>query len=126
MAGTTVDLGRVMGQIGPKGATGDTGPVGPTGPKGDTGPQGPTGAQGVQGPTGPTGPTGPKGDTGPAPSFTVDSELSTSSVNPVQNKPVAEAIEDLNSKVGQTVPVTISSSDPPSTGTPNSLYIQLL
>ena len=126
MAGTTVDLGRVMGQIGPKGVTGDTGP---TGPKGDTGPVGPTGNQGPQGPagpTGPTGPTGPKGDTGPEPSFTIDDELLTSSTNPVQNKPVATAIESLNLQMEDIVPITISSSEPPSTGTPNSLYIQLL
>ena len=126
MAGTTVDLGRVMGQIGPKGVTGDTGPTGPIGPKGDTGPTGPTGDTGPQGPTGPTGATGPKGDTGPEPSFTIDDELLTSSTNPIQNKPVATAIESLNLQMEDIVPITISSSDPPSTGTPNSLYIQLL
>ena len=74
-----VDLGQVIGPVGPKGDTGakgDTGPQGPVGPKGDkgaTGAKGDTGAKGTQGiqgekgdkgDTGATGPKGDKGDTG--------------------------------------------------------------
>lgn len=124
MAGTTVDLGRVIGQIGPKGVTGDTGPTGPTGPMGPIGPTGPTGSTGPAGPTGPTGETGPIGPTGPSPE--VDDTLSETSENAIQNKVVYEAVNDLQVKIDSTVPITISSSAPPSTGTPNSLYIQLL
>lgn len=51
---TIIDLGKVVGE---------TGPRGPTGPTGATGPQGVTGATGPRGFTGPMGPTG---DTGPA------------------------------------------------------------
>lgn len=81
---TTVDLGNVIGE---KGATG------PTGPKGDTGPVGPKGDTGPQGSTGPKGDTGPQGPTGPQGAYAeVDSELSSTSTNPVQNKAVNEAI----------------------------------
>lgn len=86
MPGATVDLGQVVGPVGPSGTQGPVGPtgpqgdVGPTGPKGDTGSQGPKGDTGPQGPQGPsgargatgatgargaTGPTGPRGATGP-------------------------------------------------------------
>ena len=80
------------GPQGPKGDTGDRGPEGPQGPQGETGPEGPqgpkgdTGEQGPEGPQGPQGEKGEKGDTGPAP--TIDSALSTTSTNPVQNKVV--------------------------------------
>ena len=100
------------GPQGPKGDTGETGPQGPKGDPGETGPQGPkgdpgeTGPQGPKGDTGETGPQGPKGDTGetgpqgpkgdPGDPAAVDSELSTSSVNTVQNKVITNA---LNNKV---------------------------
>lgn len=54
----TVDLGRVVGQMGLTGPTGPQGPTGPTGPQGATGAQGPKGETGAQGPKGATGPTG--------------------------------------------------------------------
>ncbi|WP_296888743.1 hypothetical protein [uncultured Methanobrevibacter sp.] len=78
-----IALGRVVGDTGPKGDTGDaftyedftpeqlaalkgeTGDTGPAGPKGDTGDKGDTGAKGDTGNTGETGATGQKGDTGP-------------------------------------------------------------
>ena len=84
------------GPQGPKGDTGATGPQGiqgPQGDKGDTGPQGPkgdTGPQGPKGDTGPQGPMGPQGEKGDTPAM--DSALSASSINGVQNKVVTEAL----------------------------------
>ena len=48
-----------------KGDTGDTGDTGPAGPKGDTGDKGETGETGSKGDTGETGATGEKGEQGP-------------------------------------------------------------
>ena len=62
-----IDLGRVVGDTGPQGATGPQGPQGIQGEPGPQGPKGETGATGPQGPKGhpgDTGPQGPKGDTG--------------------------------------------------------------
>ena len=77
-----IAIGRVVGDTGEKGDTGDaftyedftpeqlaglkgdTGDTGPAGPKGDTGDKGETGAKGDKGDTGETGATGQKGDTG--------------------------------------------------------------
>ena len=105
-----------------KGPKGDTGAQGPQGPKGDTGPQGPaglkgdTGSQGPQGPkgdaftfedftteqlaslkgpkgdTGAQGPKGEKGDKGDPGTITIDTSLSTTSTNAVQNKAITTAI----------------------------------
>ena len=61
-----VNLGRVVGPQGPKGATG------PQGPKGDTGETGPQGPQGIKGDTGATGPQGPQGKQGISPTFEID------------------------------------------------------
>ena len=71
------DLGMVKG---PKGDTG------PQGEKGDTGPQGP------QGPAGLKGEKGDKGDKGDPGTITIDTSLSTTSTNAVQNKAIATAI----------------------------------
>ena len=78
-----IAIGRVVGDTGEKGDTGDaftyddftpeqlsglkgdTGDTGPAGPKGDTGDKGETGAKGDTGDKGETGATGEKGDTGP-------------------------------------------------------------
>ena len=75
-------IGRVVGDTGEKGDTGDaftyddftpeqlaglkgdTGDTGPAGPKGDTGDKGETGAKGDKGDTGETGATGEKGEQG--------------------------------------------------------------
>lgn len=65
------DLGMVKG---PKGDKGDTGAQGPIGPKGDT------------------GPAGPKGDKGDPGTITIDTSLSTTSTNAVQNKAIATAV----------------------------------
>ena len=86
---TEYNLGHVVGERGPKG---DTGPQGPKGPKGDTGatgPQGPAGLKGDKGDTGPQGPQGEKGDPG---TITIDTSLSTTSTNTVQNKAIATAV----------------------------------
>ena len=98
------DLGMVKG---PKGDKGDTGPQGPQGlkgdkgdigPQGEKGPQGDTGPQGLQGPQGETGPAGPKGekgdkgDKGDPGTITIDTSLSTTSTNAVQNKAITTAI----------------------------------
>ena len=83
-----------------KGPKGDTGAQGPQGEKGDIGPQGPqglkgdkgdTGAQGPQGDKGDIGPKGPKGDTG---TIIMDTILSTTSTNAVQNQAIARAVND--------------------------------
>ena len=78
-----IAIGRVVGDTGEKGDTGDAftyedftpeqlaglkgdkGDTGPAGPKGDTGDKGETGAKGDKGDKGETGATGEKGDTGP-------------------------------------------------------------
>ena len=78
-----IAIGRVVGDTGEKGDTGDaftyedftpeqlaglkgdTGDTGPAGPKGDTGDKGETGEAGSKGDTGETGATGEKGETGP-------------------------------------------------------------
>ena len=110
---TEYNLGHVVGEKGPKG---DTGPQGPQGPKGNTGATGPQGPQGLKGdkgdigPQGPQGPVGPKGDTGPqgpqgekgdigpqgpkgnTGTIIMDTILSTTSTNAVQNKAIATAV----------------------------------
>ena len=113
------DLGMVKGPKGDKGDTGAQGPKGDAftyddftpeqlanlkGPKGDTGPQGEKGDTGAQGPQGPkgekgdTGPAGPqgekgdKGDKGDPGTITIDTSLSTTSTNAVQNKAITTAI----------------------------------
>lgn len=58
-----VNLGKVVGEQGPKG---DQGIQGPAGPKGDPGEQGPAGTPGEQ------GPAGPKGDPGISPTFSIE------------------------------------------------------
>jgi len=78
-----ISLGRVVGDTGEKGDTGDaftyddftpeqlaglkgdTGDTGPAGPKGDTGDKGETGVKGDKGDKGETGATGEKGEPGP-------------------------------------------------------------
>jgi len=78
-----IAIGRVVGDTGEKGDTGDaftyddftpeqlaglkgeTGDTGPAGPKGDTGDKGETGETGSKGDTGETGATGEKGGEGP-------------------------------------------------------------
>lgn len=112
------------GDTGPQGLQGETGPQGPKGDTGGTGPQGPKGDTGATGPQGPQGPQGPAGANGFSPvasvtktgntatititdqngtttaqisdgtSITVDSSLSVTSTNPVQNKVITEAIDD--------------------------------
>ena len=74
------DLGPV---IGPKGDKGDKGDIGPQGPKGDTGSQGPQGPQGEK---------GDKGDKGDPGTITIDTSLSTTSTNAVQNQAIARAV----------------------------------
>ena len=86
---TEYNLGHVIGERGPKG---DTGPQGPQGPKGDTGATGPQGPVGPKGDTGATGPQGEKGDKGDPGAITIDTSLSTTSTNAVQNKAIATAV----------------------------------
>ena len=63
---------------------------GATGAQGPQGIQGATGAQGPTGPAGPTGPQGPAGKDGTTP--TVDTTLSETSSNILQNKAIAAAL----------------------------------
>ena len=110
------------GPEGPQGETGATGQQGPKGDTGATGPQGPKGEQGVQGPQGETGATGAAGVSpsvtvtaiagghrvsitdangtqtfdvmdGQGGAVTVDSALSSTSENPVQNKVIKAALD---------------------------------
>lgn len=62
-----------------------------TGLKGDKGDKGDTGPQGPKGDTGDTGPQGPKGDKGTWEGI-VDTAMSDTSTNPVQNKVVNAAL----------------------------------
>lgn len=111
------------GSPGERGSEGPAGPRGLTGPIGPQGQRGETGSPGEQGPAGPRGERGPQGDagvgvptggttgqvlakrsgtnydtewvdqTGGGASITVDSALSTSSTNPVQNKVLKAALD---------------------------------
>ena len=74
------DLGMVKGPKGDKGDIGPQGPQGLKGDKGDTGPQGPQGEKGE------------KGDKGDPSTITIDTSLSTTSTNAVQNKAIATAV----------------------------------
>ena len=75
-----------------KGPKGDTGSQGPQGEKGDIGPQGEIGPKGDKGDTGPQGPQGDKGDKGDPGTITIDTSLSTTSTNAVQNQAIARAV----------------------------------
>ena len=86
---TEYNLGHVVGEKGPKG---DTGPQGPKGPKGDTGATGPQGPKGLKGDKGDTGPQGPQGEKGDPGTITIDTSLSTTSTNAVQNQAIARAV----------------------------------
>lgn len=84
------------GEQGPKGDMGPQGIQGVQGVKGDTGARGPQGPQGIQGPKGEkgdTGPQGPRGETGP--SVAIDTAMSDTSENPVQNKVVKGYIDNI-------------------------------
>ena len=72
-----------------KGPKGDTGAQGLKGDKGDTGAQG---LKGDKGDTGPAGQKGDKGDKGDPGTITIDTILSTTSTNAVQNKAITTAI----------------------------------
>ena len=94
----------LQGPQGPKGDKGDTGPAGLKGDKGDIGPQGPKGdaftyddftpeqLASLKGPKGDTGPQGEKGDKGDPGTITIDTSLSTTSTNAVQNQAIARAV----------------------------------
>ena len=102
---TEYNLGHVVGERGPKG---DTGPQGPQGPKGDTGatgPQGPAGLKGDKGDTGAQGPQGEKGPKGDTGTIIMDTILTTTSTNAVQNQAIARAV---NSKANITHTHSIS------------------
>jgi hypothetical protein len=88
---TFTDVGLVRG---PQGVQGEQGPKGDKGDKGDTG------ATGPQGPAGPQGPSQP-----------VDAALSITSENPVQNKVVTSAIQDLQAHELSTAERSFVSSE---------------
>lgn len=77
----------LKGEQGPKGERGEIGPQGAKGDQGECGEQGPKGEQGERGPQGPQG--------NPGPSIEVDAEMSTTSLNPVQNKVITKYIDDI-------------------------------
>ncbi|SHH24526.1 Collagen triple helix repeat-containing protein [Fibrobacter sp. UWH9] len=81
---------NIKGPQGVQGIQGDKGATGPQGPKGDKGDTGATGPQGIQGETGPQGPKGDKGTW----EGIVDTAMSDTSTNPVQNKVVNAALDE--------------------------------
>ena len=78
---------------GEDGKDGEKGEKGEQGERGEKGEQGPPGPQGIQGPVGPQGPAGEGA------SIVVDSALSATSENPVQNKVINAAIEMLKADI---------------------------
>lgn len=130
------------GATGPQGPKGDTGLTGPQGPKGDTGatgPQGPKGDTGATGPAGPAGPAGSDGTDGFSPIATVtksgdtatisitdkngtttasvteptmDSALSWTSQNPVENQAIRKTIYVKNSSNDKEAGINIAFSNP--------------
>ncbi|WP_139259193.1 MULTISPECIES: collagen-like protein [unclassified Fibrobacter] len=81
----------IQGIQGIQGAKGDQGIQGPKGDKGDTGATGPQGHKGDQGIQGEKGEKGDKGDKGTWEGI-VDTSMSDTSTNPVQNKVVNAAL----------------------------------
>ena len=126
-----------QGIQGPQGERGPQGVQGPQGPKGDTGEQGPVGPQGEQGEQGIQGIQGPKGDNATttavattsanglmsssdktklngiaagATKVIVDSSLSSSSTNAIQNKVVNDAITQINNDLSEKLNATVAKS----------------
>ena len=75
------------------------GEKGEKGDKGDTGPQGPQGPQ---------GPKGEKGDGGGI--ANIDTELSTTSTNPVQNKAITEGLNSIQSQIVPTASIEVGET----------------
>ena len=119
-----------QGPQGPQGETGAQGPTGATGATGATGPQGPTGPAGADGADGADGvsvvnvsvnasnhlivtlSSGLSVDAGAinVPSITVDSAISNTSENPVQNKVIYSALTNKQDKLEpEIVPGTLAS-----------------
>lgn len=67
------------------------------GPQGEQGEQGPKGDKGDTGATGPQGPQGPQGPAGPA--QPVDAAMSSTSINPVQNKVINHEMDVIKNSV---------------------------
>ena len=85
--GETTTFNVTNGEKGEKGDKGDTGPQGPQGPKGE------------------------KGDPGDGGGIAnVDTELSTTSTNPVQNKAVAEGINSIQSQIVPTASIEMGET----------------
>ena len=69
------------------------------------------GEKGDKGDTGPQGPKGEKGDPGDGGGIAnVDTELSTTSTNPVQNKAIAEGINSIQSQIVPTASIEIGET----------------
>lgn len=86
------DLGMVKGPKGDKGDTGSQGPKGDAFTFEDFTPEQLANLKGPKGDTGPQGPKGEKGDKGDPCTITIDTSLSTTSTNAVQNKAITTAI----------------------------------
>ena len=85
--GETTTFNVTNGEKGEKGDKGDTGPQGPQGPKGE------------------------KGDPGDGGGIAnVDTELSTTSTNPVQNKAIAEGINKIQHQIVPTASIEIGET----------------
>ena len=85
--GETTTFNVTNGEKGEKGDKGDTGPQGPQGPKGE------------------------KGDPGDGGGIAnVDTELSTTSTNPVQNKVIAEGINSIQTQIVPTASIEIGAT----------------
>lgn len=86
------DLGMVKGPKGDKGDTGLQGPKGDAFTFEDFTPEQLASLKGPKGDTGLQGPQGEKGDKGDPGTITIDTSLSTTSTNAVQNKAITTAI----------------------------------
>ena len=85
--GETTTFNVTNGEKGEKGDKGDTGPQGPQGPKGE------------------------KGDPGDGGGIAnIDTELSTTSTNPVQNKAIAEGINSIQSQIVPTAAIEVGET----------------
>ena len=85
--GETTTFNVTNGEKGEKGDKGDTGPQGPQGPKGE------------------------KGDPGDGGGIAnVDTELSTTSTNPVQNKVIAESINSIQTQIVPTASIEVGET----------------
>jgi len=110
----TLDLGKIVGDPGPKGDKGD---------KGDTGPQGIQGIPGVKGDKGDPGAKGDKGDTGPQGEQGVKGDPGNDATVNGVNTLIIAAGEGLEGKQeGNTFTISASGGGAANAGAHNAIY----